>query len=341
MYSGSADFASSTTALALNQTVTTTAAATTTVLASSLNPSAPGQAATFTATVSAVSPATGTPTGTVTFNDGTTMLGTAILSGGRATFSTSTLSTGTHSITAAYSGDTNFGGSTSLVLVQTVQSSGSLNQNYVTQLYADLLRRQPDPGGLGFWTGLLNQNQATQMQVATGFVTSPEFRMLQVRDVYQKFLHRGVDPISLTGWTQYLVQGHTLEQLQAQIVASPEYFQTRAGGNTNNFLPVLIMDTYNRPLNQADISRFGNDTDDFDTIEGRHKVAEQVFATNEYRQGVVQSTFQRYLHRNADPVGLNASVAALKNGVSDEMLIAVVVSSPEYLSRVPLVLVPI
>ena len=64
-------------------------AATTTTLASSANPSAFGQAVTFTATVTPASGG-GTPTGTVTFKDGMTTLGTATLNGGVATFTTST-----------------------------------------------------------------------------------------------------------------------------------------------------------------------------------------------------------------------------------------------------------
>src|SRR5205823_6094671 len=79
-----------------------------TTLTSSANPSAFGQAVTFTATVTPVVPLPLlTPTGTVTFMDGTTMLGTAMLSPtGTATFMTSTstpLSAGSHSITAVYS----------------------------------------------------------------------------------------------------------------------------------------------------------------------------------------------------------------------------------------------
>src|SRR5207253_1755016 len=89
-----------------------------TTLISSLNPSALGQAVTFTATVT--SSATGTPTGTVTFQDGASALGTGTLSGGTATFTTSGLTAGTHSITAIYGGDAKFGGSTSPVLTQTV-----------------------------------------------------------------------------------------------------------------------------------------------------------------------------------------------------------------------------
>src|SRR6266404_8197091 len=90
-----------------------------TTLTSSLNPSALGQAVTFTATVK---PATGSgaPTGTVTFNDGASVLGTGTLSGATATFTTSGLTGGTHSITAIYGGDANFANSTSPGLTQTV-----------------------------------------------------------------------------------------------------------------------------------------------------------------------------------------------------------------------------
>ena len=51
-------------------------------LASSTNPSVSGQSVTFTATVAAVSPGTGTPTGTVNFLDGTTVIGTGTLTAG-------------------------------------------------------------------------------------------------------------------------------------------------------------------------------------------------------------------------------------------------------------------
>jgi hypothetical protein len=68
-------------------------ALTTTTLQSSANPSAFGQAVTFTARVTAASG--GTATGTVTFKDGTSVLGTGTLNGGVATFLTEALSAGT------------------------------------------------------------------------------------------------------------------------------------------------------------------------------------------------------------------------------------------------------
>jgi hypothetical protein len=106
-------------------------------LASSTNPSTPGVATTFTATfASIVKGVTAIPTGKVTFNDGTTALGSATLnpSTGVATFSTSTLAAGTHSITAQYSGDINFVPRTSAAVNQKVlASSYALTANPASQ----------------------------------------------------------------------------------------------------------------------------------------------------------------------------------------------------------------
>jgi hypothetical protein len=70
-----------------------------------------GQSVTMAATVQAAS--TLGQTGTVSFFDGTTLLGTAPATNARAQFTTSTLSPATHTISAQYSGDANFVGSTS------------------------------------------------------------------------------------------------------------------------------------------------------------------------------------------------------------------------------------
>jgi sugar lactone lactonase YvrE len=92
----------------------------TVTLVSSDNPVLAGNAVTFTATVGSTS---GTPTGSVSFLDGTATLGAATLAGGKAMLSTSALSTGSHSITAVYSGDSAFASATSTALTQVVNSS--------------------------------------------------------------------------------------------------------------------------------------------------------------------------------------------------------------------------
>lgn len=91
-------------------------------LTSSLNPSTSGQSVTFTASVTSAS---GSPTGNVTFKDGSSTLGTIALTSGVAKFATTTLSVATHSITALYSGDTLFLPVTSATLFQVVQAAGT------------------------------------------------------------------------------------------------------------------------------------------------------------------------------------------------------------------------
>ena len=110
-----------TTTTSTSTTTTATIPGTTTGVTSSANPSVSGQPVTFTATVKAKTAGAGIPTGTVTFKDGPSTLGTATLNGsGQATFTTSTLAAGSHSITASYGGDANFKGSTSPKFTQTV-----------------------------------------------------------------------------------------------------------------------------------------------------------------------------------------------------------------------------
>ncbi len=116
-------------------TITVVSRHTITDLFSSKNPSVYGDTVTFTAIVTPVSPQLGTPTGTVTFKDGATTLGTGTLSAGQATFSTaslpSLLNAGPHSITAVYCGNTSvlcppdpvFYGSTSTAMTQTIQKA--------------------------------------------------------------------------------------------------------------------------------------------------------------------------------------------------------------------------
>ena len=94
---------------------------TTTSLTSSRNPAAVGQPVAFTATVTPIAPGAGTPAGTVTFKEGTILLATVAVDGSRqATYTTSSLAGGVHSIIATYNGDANFNGGASSVVDQLI-----------------------------------------------------------------------------------------------------------------------------------------------------------------------------------------------------------------------------
>src|SRR5262249_32323705 len=94
-------------------------------LSSSTNAAAAGQSVTFTATISVVAPGMGLTSGTVTFMDGTVVLGTAKVNpfSGTARLTTSFAAAGGHAITAVYSGDVNFVGSSSQALTEQVSAA--------------------------------------------------------------------------------------------------------------------------------------------------------------------------------------------------------------------------
>jgi uncharacterized protein YjdB len=115
-------------------TQTVSKAAPVVTLTPSANPVAFGQSLTLTATI--------TPslaTGKVTFANGSAVIGSATLSGGVATFSTSGLAVGTHSLTAVYSGDANDNSGTSTALAETVSRAPTVTT----------LASSPDPSAFG------------------------------------------------------------------------------------------------------------------------------------------------------------------------------------------------
>jgi hypothetical protein len=120
-YPGDGNFLASTSpaaAQAVNKSPTTA------TLTTSPNLSVFGQVVTLSVSVVASGGGSGVPSGTVTFQDGARTLGLAILDGsGKASLTLSSLSVGSHSITASYSGDNNFLAAASAPVSQTVTKS--------------------------------------------------------------------------------------------------------------------------------------------------------------------------------------------------------------------------
>ncbi len=119
-YGGDAHFNTGT-SVSLRQTIRQ-AQTTTALTKSTTGTAAFGQSVTFTATVATVATGALAPSGTVTFMDNGSVLGTGSLAGGIATFSSSSLPVGVNSIKAVYGGDATFNTSTSHPLRQTVKS---------------------------------------------------------------------------------------------------------------------------------------------------------------------------------------------------------------------------
>jgi hypothetical protein len=130
---------------------------TTTSVVTSTQPSSFGQAVTFTATVTAVN---GIPGGTVTFKNGSSILGTVTLTGGSAQLQLSTLSGGNHIITALYNGSGTF-----------AASSGSVPQIVEKTATVTLLTSSLNPSPAGQTVTLTAVVTSSAAETATGNVT--------------------------------------------------------------------------------------------------------------------------------------------------------------------------
>lgn len=116
-------------------------AATKTTVTSSSPVSVSGQPVTFTATVAVLAPGAGSPSGTITFTNGTTVLGSAPVSsatGGVGSITVDTLSVGQHAIEATYDGDDSFNG-----------SNGSVSQKVQRAQTAIVLTSSANPSQSG------------------------------------------------------------------------------------------------------------------------------------------------------------------------------------------------
>ena len=332
VYSGDTNFTTST-SNAVSQVVDQASRTTALALTSGTNPSTSGQPVTFTATVAVVSPGTGTPTGTVTFDDNGTQIGTGTLTAGVATFSTSSLAVGTQSITAVYSGDTNFTTSTSSAHSQVVNTPATLNQVLVDEDYRALLNRAAEPGGLTYWSTQLN-NGATPNSVGMAIANSTESKTDIVTNDYQSFLNRAPEPGGLAYWLGQLQSGRTPDQVAAGILGSVEYFADN-GSTNQGFVSALYRNVLGRTPDSggntfwlnALASGVSRTQVAFDFLTSPEAAAKQ--ATSADYSGI--------LNRSPDSAGLNFWVTALTGpspSLTNQQVTVDFIDSAENINRI-------
>jgi autotransporter-associated beta strand protein len=325
IYSGDANFIA---ASSVPVTQTINPAAATVTVTSSTNRSTFGQPVTFTAVVRVVPPGDRSPSGSVTFQDGTTTLGTVSLdSAGTATFTAATLSGGNHAITAVYSGDTDFAPSTSPAFSQVVASSP--NEAYVTALYRNVLERLPDAVGFNFWVQQL-QAGASRTAVASAFETSVEYRSLEVNRFYEVFLHRAADVVGKAFWVNALVSGQSEADVVVAFLTSTEY--TAAHHDAASYVRGLYQDVLGHAADPAGAS-FWQDVVQRGA-QSRGQVALSFLSSPEAYFQAIDSYYANFLGRPADSAGRQAYFAALQGGkFTPTGITTAFLASDEFLAR--------
>jgi uncharacterized protein (TIGR03118 family) len=270
-------------------------------------------------------------TATIAWGDGTTTPGTVTSSGaGFAISGTHTYAderTYSISVTASRIGGQTATAGGSATIVEPLLSNGTAgtaDARWINEIYGDLLNRNADPGALVWWSGQLAAG-VSRTQVVAQIEAGAEYQGDEVQAIFETYLHRSADPGAIVFGTQYLAT-HSVEQFNALVVGSPEYYQTRGGGSNDGFLNALFSDTLHRPVDAGGRQYF-------DGLLGvgatTSQIAAFIFGSGEYLNDLVQSFYLSLLDRPADPGGQAAFANLLQFGASDNDVIALLAASPE------------
>jgi hypothetical protein len=202
------------------------------------------------------------------------------------------------------------------------------NQRFIAQVYNDLLNRVVDSAGLSAWTNQLTQG-VSRAQVVLQIETSPsnEYRTIEVQSLYQRYLNRNADPGGLSASVALLRNGGTIQQLSASLTSSAEYFGL-AGSTNAGFLALLYQDALGRAIDANSLTSLSIGL--AMGTASRQTISQFVFSSPEFINGLVQSIYQNFLNRPADPQGLAFNAATIAQGATYEQVTAFVMGSPEF-----------
>jgi hypothetical protein len=195
---------------------------------------------------------------------------------------------------------------------------GTANQRFISEVYRDLLHRQAEMAGLLYWNRFLDRGDSLA-QVVQLIESSPtlEYRRIQVQDLCGQLLHRPATAQELTDWSAFLQDGGTVGQLAGMIVVLPEYAQATSQ-DSGGFLRALYRDALGRDADASGMQYWQT----LATPDNRAQIAEMFFASDEYRQNLVQNFYHEYLHRPGEPVGVAYWFAHFQRGDGDDAILA-------------------
>ena len=200
-------------------------------------------------------------------------------------------------------------------------------RSWVYSLYADLLGRAPDAGGLDFWIGQLDAGQSLQ-SVANGFLQSQEYGTNIITGLYQQLLSRAPDPAGLAGWVNTMEGGTALQQIILGFCDSAEY-------QGNNPLPAEFVESlYQRLLARAsDPAGKQGWIDALNAGRGAPDVINGFLGSQEYCNNRVTDLYLTLLGRQPDAAGLAGWVASMAGGTAFQQIQLGFLTSVEYQNR--------
>jgi hypothetical protein len=199
-------------------------------------------------------------------------------------------------------------------------------QEWLYALYADLLGRAPDPGGLAYWISVLVNGQS-QQSVANGFLESAEYCTRTITGLYQSLLNRAPDAGGLAYWVGIMESGRPLQQITLDFCNSPEYQNDNPP--PNQFVESLYEHLLGRASDPGGKQYWINEL----AAHGATYVINGFVTSHEYCTDRITGLYQTLLGRQPDPGGLAFWVQLMTSGTSFQQIQMDFLTSPEYQAR--------
>ena len=179
-------------------------------------------------------------------------------------------------------------------------------KEFVSRLYQNFLKREPDEKGLNDWIDVLRSGKATGAKVVAGFVLSPEYKANSLSDeeyvtaLYRIIFKREPDDAGLNSWLAVMKKGYTYKKVLSGFINSNE---------------------------------FENLCRDLGIVRGSYKSDEPVDQGNKI-EAFVARLYKVCLGRAYDQEGLDNWVRALTSGTADVYsVVAEFFNSQEFMNR--------
>jgi hypothetical protein len=197
-------------------------------------------------------------------------------------------------------------------------------QRYVNNAYVDVLGRPVDQAGLDFWSRLVFSG-TPRPRIADMLDTSPEYLTHVASTLYARYLKRGGDGAGVNAWVYALGHGATDESEAVSFLASDEYFNAHGGDNTS-----YVYGIYSDALGRMPDPGASYWINRLNAGDSRVRAAAAFLYTDEVKGDIVNAYYQLFLRRDGEADGVRFWIGQLQHGVTDEALITLLVSSPEY-----------
>jgi hypothetical protein len=196
----------------------------------------------------------------------------------------------------------------------------------INSLYADILLRAPDEGGVNTWRNYLIGQGWPTLSVANAILYSDEYYLQRIDAAYREVLHREPDGPGRADWLHRMqTRQVSVDDIRMNFTMSAEYYQ-QSGGTNASFVSVLYKTMLKRDAAPGDIDYWVARAQAY----GGGYVVSSIY--NSYESGTIRlnAVYQQFLKRDVDQFGISSWVP-LVTSQGDQAARSALVGSLEYL----------